>query len=116
MNNPTPPEDRGVGTYSNEYPGIFAVHISELALVIFFLFDVWRNLNPQTIRFTWRNKSLKIQCRLDFFLISKDLGNLAIACKILNAPETDHSAIFLHLKSDELKQDESPGFFLTTLF
>ena len=22
MNNPTPSEDRGVGTYSNEYPGI----------------------------------------------------------------------------------------------
>ena len=35
MNNPTPSEDRGVGPYSNEYPGIFAVHISELALVIF---------------------------------------------------------------------------------
>ena len=35
MNNPTPSEDRGVGTCSNEYPGIFAVHISELALVIF---------------------------------------------------------------------------------
>ena len=36
MNNPTPPEDRGVGTYSNEYPGIFALHISELALITFF--------------------------------------------------------------------------------
>ena len=55
------------------------------------LFDIWRNLNPQTIRFTWRSKLLKIQCRLDFFLISKDLGDLAISCKILNAPETNHS-------------------------
>ena len=54
------------------------------------LFHIWRNLNPETIRFTWRNKSLKIQCHLDFFLISKDLGNLAISCKTLNAPETDH--------------------------
>ena len=75
------------------------------------LFDIWHNLNPETIRFTWRNKSLKIQCRLDFFLISKDLGDLAISCEILNAPETDHSAIFLHLKSDELKQDKGPGFW-----
>ena len=75
------------------------------------LFDIWRNLNPETIRFTSRNKSLKIQCRLDLFLISKDLGDLAISCKILNAPDTDHSAIFLHLKSAELKQDKGPGFW-----
>ena len=78
---------------------------------LYSLFDIWRNLNPETIRFTWRNKSLKIQCRLDFFRISKDLGDLAISCKILNAPKTDHSAIFLHLKSDELKQDKGPGFW-----
>ena len=74
------------------------------------LFNIWHNLNPETIRFTWRNKLLKIQCRLDFFLISKDLGDLAISCKILNAHEPDHSAIFLHLKSDELKQNKGPGF------
>ena len=48
---------------------------------------------------------------MNFFLISKDLGDLAISCKILNAPETDHSAIFLQLKSDELKQDKGPGFW-----
>ena len=35
MNSSTPLEGRGVGTYSNEYPGIFAAEISELALVIF---------------------------------------------------------------------------------
>ena len=75
------------------------------------LFDIRHNLNPETIRFTWRNKSLKIQCRLDFFLISKDLGDLPISCKIFNTPKIDHSAIFLHLKSDELKQDKGPGFW-----
>ena len=75
------------------------------------LFDIWQKLNPETIHFTWRNKSLKIQCRLDFFLISNDLGDLATSCKILNAPETDPSAISLHLKSDELKQVKGPGFW-----
>ena len=75
------------------------------------LFDIWRKLNPETIRFTWRNKSLKIQYRLDFFLISNDLGDLATSCKILNVPETDHSAISLHLKSHELKQDKGTGFW-----
>ena len=35
--------------------------------------DIWRTLNPDLSRFTWRNKSLKVQCRLDFFLISDHL-------------------------------------------
>ena len=37
--------------------------------------DIWRNLNPELSRFTWRNKSLKIQCHLDYFLISDELSN-----------------------------------------
>ena len=90
---------------------ILAIKKIEEIMNLYNLFHIWRNLNPETIRFTWRNKSLKIQCRLYFFLISKDLGDLAISCIILNAPETDHSAIFLHLKSDERKQDKGPGFW-----
>ena len=89
---------------------LFIKKIEEI-MNLYNLFDIWRKLNPETIRFTWRNKSLKIQCRLDFFLISNDLGDLATSCKILNAPETDHSAISLHLKSHELKQDKGPGFW-----
>jgi len=90
---------------------ILVIKKIEEIMNLYNLFDVWRNLNPETIRFTWRNKSLKIQCPLDFFLISKDLGDLAISCEILNAFETDHSAIFLHFKSDELKQDKGPDFW-----
>ena len=37
------------------------------------LIDIWRSLNPGVESFTWRNKSFKIQCRLDYFLISKEL-------------------------------------------
>ena len=57
------------------------------------------------------NKALKIQCRLDYFLISNDLNSLVTSCTILNSPETDHSAITLHLKSEDLKQDRGPGFW-----
>ena len=32
-------------------------------------------------------------------------------CDIVNAPESDHSAITLHLKSEELKQHRGPGFW-----
>ncbi|CAH3111623.1 unnamed protein product, partial [Porites lobata] len=62
--------------------------------------DIWRDRNPNDNRFTWRNKSLKIQCRLDFFLISKELSSDTHACNIINVPETDHSAVTLHLKTE----------------
>ena len=31
------------------------------------LTDIWRDRNPNDNHFTWRKKSLKTQCRLDFF-------------------------------------------------
>ena len=75
------------------------------------LTDIWRDRNPHGEGFTWRNKSAKIQCRLDFFLISKILFNEVFTCEILNAPETDHSVITLYLKSEEARQPRGPGFW-----
>ena len=73
--------------------------------------DIWRFLNPSVEQFTWRNKSFKIQCRLDLFLISTKLNVLTDKCKIVYTPETDNSAIMLHIKSDELKHKRGPGFW-----
>ena len=75
------------------------------------LIDIWRQLNPQLESFTWRNKSHKIQCRLDFVLISEKLADLVTSCKIFHAPETDHSAISLHLQAKIKQQDRGPGFW-----
>ena len=60
--------------------------------------DIWRRRNPDTERFRWRNKSRKIQVRLQ-------------CCRIINAPESDHSAITPHLKSESLMQPKGPGFW-----
>jgi len=38
----------------------------------FALTDIWRELNPQTLSFTWRDQAFKSQSRLDFFLITAD--------------------------------------------
>ena len=73
--------------------------------------DIWRQLNPQLESFTWRNKSHKIQCRLDFFLISEELADLVMSCKIFHAPETDHSAISLHIQAKIKQQNRGPGFW-----
>ena len=75
------------------------------------LSDIWRRRNPDIERFTWSNKSRKIQVRLDFFLISKDLSSDLHSCSIVNSPESDYSAITLHLKSENLMQPKGPGFW-----
>jgi exonuclease III len=41
------------------------------------LTDVWRTLNPELERYTWRQKTPNVQCRLDFFLISIGLLNVS---------------------------------------
>ena len=56
-------------------------------------------------------ESRKIQVRLDFFLISKDLSSDVQSCSIINAPESDHSAITPHLKSETLMEPKGPGFW-----
>jgi exonuclease III len=40
------------------------------------LTDVWRTLNPELERYTWREKTSNIQCRLHFFLISIGVLNV----------------------------------------
>ena len=72
------------------------------------LIDIWRHLNPQLESFTCRNKSRKIQCRIDFFLISEKLTDPVMSCKIFHAPETDHSAISLHLQAKIKQQNRDP--------
>ena len=74
------------------------------------LIDIWRQRNPNEEKFTWRNNSFKIQCRLDYSSISRQLVNLTKKCTIAFAPETDHSAIFIHLQSAELKQKKAQVF------
>ena len=47
---------------------------------IYELTDIWGQRNPKEEKFTWRNKSFKIQCRLDYFLISRQLTSLTNKC------------------------------------
>ena len=56
-------------------------------------------------------KSFKIQCRLDLFLVSQELIQLAKKCDIVYAPESDHSAVSLVLQSNRLNQKRGPGFW-----
>ena len=70
-----------------------------------------RILNNDKQCFTWRTKSFKIQCRLDLFLVSQELIQLAKKCDIIHTPESDHSAVSLVLQSNLLNQKRGPGFW-----
>ena len=79
------------------------------------LIDIWRVLNPDAKRFTWRRRKPDIHCRLDFFLISSSLGTAVTKADILPGLKTDHSLIILHISKNN--NPRGPGFWkLNTSF
>lgn len=104
----TPKDRKSVKQISNKH-----TVIKEIGRLCsnFALTDIWRDLNPQTLSFTWRDKAFKSQSRLDFFLITPDLVNLTKECNITHTPFSDHSAIMLTLQSNDQRKRPGPGFW-----
>ena len=61
------------------------------------LTDIWRTLNADKHRYTWRRRKPEIRCRLDFFLISSDLICDTNLADIVPGYKTDHSMILLRI-------------------
>ena len=76
----------------------------------FDLIDIWRVKNPGVKSFTWSQKSPRIFCRLDYWLISNNLQDLVISTDICPAIKTDHAAIIIEvgLKDNQVK---GPGLW-----
>ena len=55
--------------------------------------DSWRIKNPNSARYTWRQKTPFIQCRLDYFLISSHIYDNIDEIEILPSLQSDHSII-----------------------
>ena len=68
------------------------------------LSDIWRELNPNCLRYTWRRTNPFQQSRLDFFLISDTILTLVDDADITCGYRSDHSMITLNLKFSEEKQ------------
>ena len=60
--------------------------------------DIWRELNPEARRFTWRRTNPFQQSRLDFFLISDTVMSYVESADIECGYRTDHSMVTLTLK------------------
>ena len=72
--------------------------------------DVWRCQHPNESQFTWRDKAFKVQYRLDYWLVYKELSRIAIKTEMKSSTLTDHSAITLTLQSKGYSQ-RGPGFW-----
>jgi hypothetical protein len=72
------------------------------------LTDIWRTLNPDKKRFTWRQNSAKgiIQSRLDYWFISNNLVYDVHKCDIQNVQYSDHNPINIDLHN---KEKPTPG-------
>ena len=78
----------------------------------FKLIDIWRVLNPKEQQYTWRRKSDKqIASRIDYFLISSDLGPRVLKADIRPAiiTHTDHQAISLLINHSSINKGK--GYF-----
>ena len=55
------------------------------------LMDIWRDLNPEAKRYTWRRNRPEVHCCLDFFLVSLSIARRISVADIHPAYKTDHS-------------------------
>ena len=72
--------------------------------------NLWRKLRLNESLFTWHQNSSAIQCRLDYWLVSKHLLPQAKECNITPVSFSDHSAVSSNIQSDDFIK-RSPGFF-----
>lgn len=79
------------------------------------LADIWRELNLDTKRYTWRRTSPTQQSRLDFFLLSNSLSSYVTNVDIMPGYKTDHSIITVNLQFGPLSKRNSFWKFNSSL-
>ena len=74
------------------------------------LVDLWRKFHPNESLFTWHHQSSAIQCRVDYWLVSKHLLLHVKECNIIPVSFSEHSAVSFNIQSDDFIK-RGPGFF-----
>ena len=71
--------------------------------------DIWRDLNPEAKRYTWRRNRPEMHCRLDFSLVSLSNAGRISNADILPAYKTDHSLCKIYINYHS--NPRGPGFW-----
>ena len=79
------------------------------------LSDIYRDLHPNTKRFTWRRRNPVKQARLDLFLASSNILDIINTCEIRASYRSDHSMIELDLTINKFKQGKGLWKFNNSL-
>ena len=61
------------------------------------LIDAWRALNPDLLKFTWRQKKPEVHSRLNFFIVDQSIFCRTIKADTLPGYKTDHSMISIQI-------------------
>ena len=66
------------------------------------LVDIWRNLNPELLEFTYVDPSPNMcNSRIDMILCSNTLKSLCLSSKICQSPAPDHKVVNVHLATKQ---------------
>ena len=76
----------------------------------YYLCDIWRDRNPEKMYFSWTKRSPGLSAsRIDYALVSKNIGSFIPNITYVPAFNTDHSACFISL--DFVQKDRGPGYW-----
>ena len=96
-------KDRRNSTYNNNKAREILIEHMECN----YLCDIWRDRNPEAIRYSWyRNRSAS---RIDFCILSQGLANRTEDCFYMKGFDSDHAAVVLVIKNNIAKR--GPGFW-----
>ena len=79
------------------------------------LVDIFRQLHPNTKRYTWRRKNPIKQARLDYFIGSNRLMDIVQKCSILPGYRSDHSRLEIEILLDTFKKGKGIWRFNSSL-
>ena len=75
-----------------------------------YLTDVWRDRNPEKLRFSWSKRNPRLQAsRLDYAIVSRGIDVMTDNCTYLQSILTDHSAFYLSISTNRNKR--GPGYW-----
>ena len=82
-------------------PNKKSLHVLKNIITSMNLIDSYRHQFPDKNEYTWRQTRPKVSCRLDYFLVSKDINTATKHNKIIYMPFTDHKSVRLHFELDD---------------